>query len=47
MRCQQIVKIKKNKDGARRWKKEKEEKFAEILSEPSNKGLSTNNFRRT
>ena len=37
---------KKNQDCARRWGKEEVEKFAEILSEPSTKGLSTKNFRR-
>ena len=36
---------KKNKDCARRWRKVEVEKFAEILREPSNKGLSTKNFR--
>ena len=38
---------KKNKDWARRWRKEEIEKFAEILSEPSNKGLSTKIFHHT
>ena len=38
---------KKDKDCARRWRKEEVERFAEILSEPSNKGLSTKNFCRT
>ena len=37
---------KKNKDCGRRWRKEEVEKFEEILSEPSNKGLPTKNFRR-
>ena len=37
---------KKNKDCARQWRKEEVEKFAEILSEPSNKVMSTKNFRR-
>ena len=37
---------KKNKDCARRWRKEEVEKFPEILPEPSNKGLTTKNFRR-